>query len=106
MWIKRTPDEVAKWHETSAQEARAHGRLIGGMIWVLGSFFAAGGWYVGFQSGVFIQFNRGGTYWGRLVILIGYVADCVLDVSSREQARVGENRCSNDLPQMRFRWRG
>src|SRR5258705_11839093 len=68
MWIKRTPDEVAKWHETSAREARAHGRLIGGMIWVLGSLFAAGGWYVGFQSGVLIQFNRGGTYWGRLVL--------------------------------------
>ena len=35
---------------------------------MLGSLFAAGGWYVGFQSGVLIQFNRGGTYCGRLVL--------------------------------------
>ena len=69
MWIKRTPEEVAKWHEVTARDARSHGRLIGGMVWVLVSLFGACGWFVSLSAGFAMQRSVAGSFWVRLLVI-------------------------------------
>src|ERR1043166_4510561 len=69
MWIERTAEEVAKWHEATAREARSHGRLIGGMVWVLVSLLGAGGWFVGVRAGLAVQHTVAGSFVVRLLLL-------------------------------------
>jgi hypothetical protein len=50
MWIKRTPEEMVKWQTNAEREAISHGRLIGGIVWVLVSILGATGWFI-FSNG-------------------------------------------------------
>ena len=69
MWIERTPEEIAKWQDATAREARSHGRLIGGMVWILVSVLFAGGWFVSFRAGYAVQQSNSGSFWWRLPII-------------------------------------
>jgi hypothetical protein len=59
---------MAKWHEATAKEARSHGRLIGGMVWILVSVLVAGGWFVSFRAGFALHTSGGGSFWLRLPV--------------------------------------
>lgn len=66
MWIQRTPEEVAKWHGATQQEARSHGRLIAGIVLVIVPLLLAGGWIVSFRTGAAVQQSTSGSFWVRL----------------------------------------
>lgn len=68
MWVKRTPEEIAKWQEGMVRQARTDGLLIGIVAWVLGALVLSGGWVVSFGAGFAVQRNFGGTFWTRLPI--------------------------------------
>ncbi len=68
MWTQRTPEEVAKWHEATEREARSHGRLIAGIVWVGVSVLVAGGWFVSFRGGFATHSSTSGSFWLRLPI--------------------------------------
>jgi hypothetical protein len=51
MWIQRTPEEIAKWQKAAEGEACSHGRLIGGIVWLLVAAFSAGGCFFFLSSG-------------------------------------------------------
>src|SRR5258706_457821 len=68
MWVFRTPEEVTKWQAATLREARSHGRLMGGMVWLLVSMLLAGGWFVSFRTGVVAQQGTSGSFWLRLPI--------------------------------------
>ena len=40
MWVQRTAEEIAQWHKATDREARSHGRVIAGMVWLGISLFA------------------------------------------------------------------
>ena len=68
MWIQRTPEEVAKWHNATKREARSHGRLIAGLVLVIVPLLLAGGWLVSFRTAAAIQQSASGSFWMRLPI--------------------------------------
>jgi hypothetical protein len=72
MWIERTPEEIVKWQKSAEKEARSHGQLIGGGVWVLVSIFAASGWYFFLSGGfgVVAQKDVTGNFWLRLPIFV------------------------------------
>jgi hypothetical protein len=69
MWIQRTPEEVAKWHEATAKEARSHGRLVAGLVWVGVAVFVAGDWFVSFRGGFATHSSTTGSFLVRLPIV-------------------------------------
>jgi len=69
MWVQRTPEEIAKWHEATAREALSHGRFIAGMVWILVSVLLAGGWFVSIRAGFAAQQSTSGSFWLRLPIV-------------------------------------
>jgi len=68
MWVQRTSEEIAKWHEATEREARSHGRIIAGVVWVLVPVLLAGGWFVSFRAGFAVQRNFWGSFWLRLPV--------------------------------------
>jgi len=70
MWIQRTPEEIEKWQKTAEREACSHGRFVGGLVWLVVSVCASGGWYVFLSSGAGVAVQRGvtGSFWLRLPI--------------------------------------
>ena len=70
MWVQRTPEEVTKWQKAAEREACSHGRLIAGIVWVLVSICAAGGWFFFFSGGTGIAAQRdvSGSFWLRLPV--------------------------------------
>ena len=58
MWIHRTPEEVARWQKASEGEACSHGRLIGGIVWLLVAVSSAGGWFFFLSGGASIVSQR------------------------------------------------
>ena len=75
MWIQRTPEEIARWQKASDSEACSHGRLIGGIVWLLVAVSSAGGWFFFLSGGASILSQRdvSGGFWLRLPIF-GLVA--------------------------------
>ena len=67
MWIQRQSDEVNKWQKAAEHEARSHGRLIAGIVWILVSIGAAGGSFF-IMGGTALVFQRdvSGSFWLRL----------------------------------------
>jgi len=66
MWVQRTAEETAKWNEAAIREARNHGRLIAGMVWILVSAGLAGGWMASAQFAVIADTTQvGGSFWSR-----------------------------------------
>src|SRR5215472_6097069 len=70
MWVERTPEEIAKWHDATQREARSHGRLIAVMVLVVVPLVVAGGWIVSFRTGAAVQQSTSGSFWMRLPIFI------------------------------------
>ena len=69
MWIPRTPEEVTKWHIATQREARMHGWLIAGLVWLILTAILAGGWIAGGRAGVIAQDSvAGGSFWSRFPI--------------------------------------
>jgi membrane protein implicated in regulation of membrane protease activity len=68
MWIQRTPEEVQKWHQSSEREARGWGKIMGGIVWLVVPFLAAGGWLFFFRGGVLSPRATAGNFWMRCVI--------------------------------------
>jgi len=68
MWIKRTPEEMIQWENRAQKEARSHGWLIAGIVWVLVSIFGATGCYFLFSGGftVVAQDDSSGRFWSHL----------------------------------------
>lgn len=75
MWTQRTTEEIAKWQKAAEGEARAHGRLIAGIVWILVAVVGAGGWLFFSSGGNAIGFQRevSGSFWLRLPVF-GLVA--------------------------------
>jgi len=70
MWTQRTPEEVAKWHDSTQREAQSHGRLIAGMVLVIVPLLLAGGWFVSFRTGAAVHQSASGSFWLRLPMFI------------------------------------
>lgn len=75
MWVQRTSEEVAKRHKSAEGEACLHGRLMGGIVWVLVAVSLAGGWFFMLSGGTGIVGQRevSGSFWLRLLVF-GLVA--------------------------------
>lgn len=67
MWVKRTLEEEARWHEITRRDARSHGLGIAGFVWVMISLFAAAG-VLYTRAGFMIQRSLFGSFWVRLPI--------------------------------------
>jgi hypothetical protein len=76
MWVHRTPEEMIQWEKRAEQEARSHGWLIAGIVWVLVSIFAATGCYILFSGGTIAatQSNVSGRFWSRLPLFAIVIA--------------------------------
>jgi len=69
MWVERTPEEMKKWSERTAKEARNHGRLMAGVVWILVSLMLAGGWVASARWNAVAQTgNPGGSFWFRCLV--------------------------------------
>ena len=84
MWIQRTPEEIAKWHDASQREARSHGRLIAGMVLVIVPLLLAGGWFVSFRTGAAVQQSTSGSFWVRLPIFVAFTLPFAWFIYRRE----------------------
>jgi len=89
MWVQRTPDEIAEWEKAAEIEARSYGRLIAGMVWILVSLLAAGGWFAFFGGGAAIAVQRdvSGGFWSRFPILAVVVAPFAYWLFRREKQK-------------------
>jgi hypothetical protein len=71
MWIPRTPDEAQKWHAATQREARFHGCLFAGLLWLSIVIILAGGWIAGGRAGVIAQDSvAAGSFWSRFASLL------------------------------------
>jgi hypothetical protein len=92
MWIKRTPEEVDKWHAATKREARMGGLLISGLAWAGVVVMLAGGWIAGGRVGVVAQESvRAGGFWTRLVIFACVCLPPAFWLYRKERAREFDN---------------
>lgn len=70
MWVQRTADEMAEWDRRSGREARFHGLMIAGVIWVVVPIIALSGWFFSPRSGVAVQTNPSAQWWVRVVATV------------------------------------
>jgi hypothetical protein len=52
MWIRRTPEEIAQWHESTSRELRSKGVVLAVVIWGLAVVVVGGGWFVSLRTGI------------------------------------------------------
>jgi len=87
MWVQRTAGEREQWHRTTARDARSHGLIIGGMVWVVLSLMLAGGWVASAQFAVVAESGGSGSFWKRLPILAIVILPLCWWISRREGKR-------------------
>ena len=68
MWVKRTPDEIAKSVANAKSDALMHGLMIGGMAWAIATAVLSSGWLVSLRLGIAVQQGDGSNFWRRLPI--------------------------------------
>jgi hypothetical protein len=67
VWVRRTPDEVARWHEITRQHARQHGLAIAGFVWILTTMLGVGGVFYT-RAGLLVRSSVVGGFWMRLLV--------------------------------------
>jgi hypothetical protein len=67
VWVRRTPDEVARWHEITRQHARLHGLTIAGFVWILTTMLGVGGVFYT-RAGLLLRSSVVGGFWTRLLV--------------------------------------
>lgn len=68
------------------REARSHGLLVAGLVFVAAPL-AAGGWMISFRTGVIMQMNTTGSFCSRLAILIALAIPSAWFIYRRESRR-------------------
>jgi hypothetical protein len=83
MWVRRTPEEVARWDAITRREAHRNGLGMAILVWVTVPLLAAGGWYYT-RAGV-IQHGVAGSFASRWSIFAVLVAPFCYWIYRREK---------------------
>ena len=72
MWVRKTPEEVARWDDRTRRSARRHGLAFAGAVLVVGTVISAAGLRFT-RMGVILREVAGG-FWTRLLFAAGIMA--------------------------------